>query len=380
MSFLVFNSSIMITLQEVHSQDEQSLGLRTPGQIEWQRGEYENTQRVKSVNMIDVISPVAMGEEVWRVWEHAQGLYEQPLVQVRGIVPVDDEGQLHAITQELSVAAESSSGRSNISGRIPFQIDGQAFGLYYMDIASQARRTYRDDNWMSHHQAIERGIQKRERFEQRPVPSGFRVAALEIAQGRLLDILTSSDMDLDPEALAAEIAELHRVSFAYPHDPAQQTAEGAFAIMSANPTLVAFDPDMRVASVGYLEQDTRFSFAGMRLIEPTYFTHPGEQYRRHGLSSHLRQATQQLVRHGYNSETYNGDPLIIFNESIRNTSFPLCIANGCRIAGTYDGSISGNLGDAYTAIGPANPEIGYMPMGLTYISDPRIELQLPGSY
>ena len=61
-----------------------------------------------------------------------------------------------------------------------------------------------------------------------------------------------------------------------------------------------------------------------------------------------------------------GDPMIVFNESIRHTSFPLCLENGCYLGG--------NLGDSYTAIGPANPDAGYMPMGLTYFIDPRIDI------
>lgn len=72
--------------------------------------------------------------------------------------------------------------------------------------------------------------------------------------------------------------------------------------------------------------------------------------------------------------------MIVFNESIRDSSFPLCLANDCRLAATRDMRISGNLGDAYTAIGPANPERGYMPMGLTYYPDPRVEAMLDDQF
>ena len=362
-----------------HREYDQSI-LKGTHHSEWDVTQYENTQRLKGVQMKDISSPVHMGEETWRLWEQAQDQYETPQVQTRAIIPLDEEGLLRRVQEELQEAAISTDGTACISGRIPFHIDDQSFGIYYFDIASGQRRAFRDAKWTEHKEAVRQGFDKRSRYEPRAVPPGYNISALEIVDGRLRDILSGQLLDVDMEDVAAQVAEVHRLAFEYPHDPAQQTPNGALAIMLSNPTLVAFDENRRVASVGYLEQDPRFTFAGIRLVEPTYFTHPGEQYRRHGLSSHLRQATQQLVRHSYNSQAYNGDPLIVFNESIRNTSFPLCIANGCRVAGTHDGSISGNLGDAYTAIGPANPEIGYMPMGLTYTADPRIELQLPGSY
>ncbi len=378
----MFNSPIMRGPHIYSGQNRESenyiLGILQ--RSEWDVTDYENTQRLKGVRMNDISSPIHVGEETWRLWEQAGNHYETPQVQTRAIIPIDEEGLLRRVQEELQEAALSTGGTARISGRIPFQIDEQAFGLYYVDIASGQRRAFRDTKWTEHNEAIRQGFDKRSRYETRAVPPGYNISALEIRDGKLRDILSGQWLEEDMEEIAAQVAGVHKLAFEYPHDPAQQTSEGALAIMMSNPTLVAFDIHRQVASVGYLEEDPRFTFAGIRLVEPTYFTHPGEQYRRHGLSSHLRQVTQQLVRHSYNSQAYNGDPLIVFNESIRNTSFPLCIANGCRVAGTTDGSISGNLGEAYTAIGPANPEIGYMPMGLTYTVDPRIELELEGSY
>lgn len=340
---------------------------------------YPETQRVKLVRFDELSSPLSTVEDAWNTWETAKDEYPSPLIQVRTVIPLDDQEELISRMEEIQLAAADEGANARIAGRIPLRLDEGQFGLYYVQIEAGSRPAYRAQS--GHVEAVQRGVDKRNRYVERALPPGFTTHAVEFANGRAVDLLRGEEMDIQAETLAQAIAGVHRLAFEYPHDPAQQTTEGALAILERNPVLIAVDHNrQQLASVAYLERDERFSLGGLALVEPTYFTHPGEEYRRHGLSSHLRKATQDLTRQSERIQVYNGSPILVFNESIRDTSFPLAIANNSRLAATHDLGIDGNLGDAYTAIGPANPEIGYMPMGLTYFPDPRIDARPHDSF
>ncbi|MEN9327509.1 MAG: hypothetical protein RI947_317 [Candidatus Parcubacteria bacterium] len=335
---------------------------------------YPETQRVKLARFDSVSSPIGAAEDAWGAWEAGKDTYATPLVQVRAVLPLADQDELAARVQELQDAAAAEGAHARIAGRIPLTLNDEAMGLYYVHIESADRPAYQAQS--AHTEAVQRGIEKKNRYVERALPPGFTTHAVEFARGGAFDILEGQELDINIDTLAEAIAGVHRLAFEYPHDPAQQTTEGARAILERNPVLIAVDHNRRqLASVAYLERDDRFTLGNIALVEPTYFTHPGEEYRRHGLSSHLRQATQALTRQSGNISVYNGSPMLVFNESIRDTSFPLAIANSSRLAATHDLRIDGNLGDTYTAIGPANPDIGYMPMGLTYFPDPRIDMR-----
>lgn len=179
----------------------------------------------------------------------------------------------------------------------------------------------------------------------------------------------------EEEEITEEIIRVHSNAFAYAHDSSQRERGGILSIIEHNPTVVAYHKENReLAALGYLEKDDRFSFNNLNLVEPTYFTDP--KYEKNGLSMHLRKATQRLLDMSNQIDVYNNQPVIVFNESIRITSFPLALQSGCELGGEIDTSITGDLGDAYTYIGPANPQTGLMPLGVTYYIDPRIRSKI----
>ena len=174
-------------------------------------------------------------------------------------------------------------------------------------------------------------------------------------------------ISVSPIELAHKLVTVHRRAFASTHDPDQQDPYKVLEIISANPTIAAVSSTGDIAAVGLFQKDNRFTFAGIQLVEPTFFTDP--TFEGKGLSTALRQETVRQI--GSGSFT---DPTLIFGESIRGSSFGLCLANDFLLGG--DGNtISGDLGDAYAKIGNASGgNIGLMPMGLTYLIDPRLKV------
>ncbi len=322
---------------------------------------YENTQRIKSVLFEPTTTERAI-YELSAIWSDGKMRYETPLVQVRAILPIEEELDLISQTNNLSVNIQAS-----VNGRIPFQINNQNYGLYYLQAESNQRRAYRHENHLAHEQAVELGLQKRRGHEIRPIPAGYSIHAIEFINNNAIDLFTGNGVSICLDHLANEIVRVHKRAFDYPHDPAQRTLQGARDIISNNPIVLALNPSGCVASVCYLERDNRFTFGNIALVEPTYFTDPKEEGK--GLSSLLRQTVKMIVEI---DRGYNGSPILVFNESIRHSSFPLCLENGFHLAGDLK-TISGDLGEAYTAIGLANPNAGCMPLGLTYLGDPRIE-------
>ncbi len=326
------------------------------------RSFYENTQRVKSV-FFEPISPEIAVRELSDIWYAGRTRYDTPLVQVRAVIPTCNESDLISQTNNLNPSVEAK-----VNGRIPFQIDNQEYGIYYLQADTSQRKAYTHKDQLAHDQAVKLGLDKRRNHEARPIPQGYSIHAVEFMNGYAVDLLSGVQLNISVDELSREIIGVHERAFNYPHDPAQRTIEGAREILLNNPTVFALNSTGHVASVCYLERDTRFRFGNIALIEPTYFTDPQEEGL--GLSSLLRQTVRILVEI---DRRYRGSPMIIFNESIRHSSFLLCLENGYHLAGTDNLSISGNLGEAYTAIGPANPDAGYMPLGLTYLTDPRIK-------
>lgn len=322
---------------------------------------YENTQRVKSV-IFEPTTPADAVNELRDIWRAGSARYETPLVQVRAILPRTNESELISLTNELC-----PNIKATVNGRIPFQINNHEYGIYYLQADSTQRSAFKHRNHILHEQAVSLGMDKRRSHEVRPIPSGYSIHAVEFINGNAVDLLSGESLNITLDELSKEIIDVHERAFEYPHDPTQRTMDGAREILLNNPTVFALNPSGHVASVCYLERDSRFTFENIALIEPTYFTDPSEEGL--GLSSLLRQTVRMLVEI---DRGYDGSPMIIFNESIRHTSFPLCLENGFLLAGNLE-TISGNLGEAYTAIGLANPDVGYMPLGLTYLTDPRID-------
>lgn len=358
----------------MNRESEQQIGELSTKPYSSERA-YPETHRVKKVLFSQEISATHAMTELERSCRWAGHLYQDPLVQVRFILPLSEEEQL----LDTATAFHAFGNTARVNGRIPFQGRGREVALYYIQSESLDRPSYIPVSQTSHEEALEKGRIIRNRSIP-TLPEGFEIAVIEFINGHARDILHDQPYEnLCQEELAIQLALAHRDSFQYPHDFAQQTEEGVMEILNANPVIFAIDRNENaIASVGYLEADPNFSYSDITLIEPTYFTRP--RYEGKGLSSLLRKATQNLVNHSQDIIRYNGAPLLVFNESVRTTSFPLSFGNGCELAGTADLRISGNLGDAYTAIGPANPDVGFMPMGLTYFADPRIALPLTDNF
>lgn len=338
--------------------------------------EYAETRRVKTVAFDDITTVASAISQLQDSCRRAESLFPDPLVQTRVILPVNEQGKLLNSVQNLCI----SRAKPQVVGRIPFHVDGETVAIYTIQAEYAGRPTFTPSSVISFEEMVQRGMQRRHLNHPQALPEGFVLYAVEFTGGCAHDTLRQTPLsNIDHEELAFKLAETHKECFTYPHDPAQQNPEEVAHIITENPVLIIMDTqNEQIASVGYLEQDTRFTFGNIALIEPTYFTHP--DYERKGFSSQLRQATQQLARDSERVLSYRGQPMLIFNESVRHTSFPLSIENGCDLAATADLQISGNLGDSYTAIGDANPDIGFMPMGLTYFADPRIAIELPDRY
>jgi hypothetical protein len=347
---------------------------RLPQGLNPDRNHHNETQRVKSVFFAEPITSLAATAELVDIWSASKKSYITPLAQVRAILPYHQEESLILKMRDLQDKIEGDAVKVGIIGRIPFQLGNDVFGIYYLQIESKTRKTFSGEGYMAHSDAVVLGFNKRQNHRPAIIPDGFSIHAIGFAGHQPLDYLTGERLNFNLNQLSYEIAQVHSSTFEYAHDPAQRTVDGAREILQNNPTLIAVDRRGKIASVGYLERDPRFTFGNIALVEPTYFTL--SEYRSLGLSSLLRQTAMRLVKMDRKVSAYNDSPMIIFNESIRHTSFPLCIANGYSLAGTQDLTIPGDLGNAYTAIGKANPDAGYMPLGLTYATNPHLETGL----
>lgn len=327
--------------------------------------EYHNTQRVKTVRFDRPYAPEEITGVLLDAWNIAGERYPTPLAQVRAIMPVSQEPVL--LEQLAEVSQRVSDSNVAVVGRVPFKVNRRNYGLYYCH-AESPRPAFPSSR--SHEASIQYGLERRARRQEREFPSGFNLQVVEFANAVARNPLSGETTQLDMRNLAQQLVALHKICFAYPHDPSQQTEEGMMEILSNNPVAFITDPNNQIASAVLLERDDRFTFGNIALVEPTYFTHPGGEYREHGLSSFLRDTVQRLVQNSSAIESYRRDPILLFTESIRHISFHLCLETGFPLAG--DGKvITGNLGN-YTLIGDANPDTGYMPMGLTYYRDPRL--------
>lgn len=336
--------------------------------------EYPATQRIKSAMWGHPVTSKTALREMQGIWTSASQRFDTPLAQVRCILPTSEQQNILEAMGKFHQNISRDNSHASVVAKIPFVIEGEEYAIYYLQAESGDRPSYPLERGYTHEQAVDHGLSRRG-VKRSLLSEGFSLHAVEFVNTEGKDIFTQRPLPVSMTTLAEQLADVHRQSFAYPHDKAQQTSEGVQEILTHNPIMYITDPEGVIAAVGFLEQDTDFALGGGALIEPTYFTSPDERYRRHGLSSHLRQAVQQLALQPESFTAYGERPLVIFNESVRETSFPLCLANGYHLSG--DAQIPGNLGRAYVAIGPANPQTGFMSMGSTYFRSPQLGVQHP---
>ena len=319
-----------------------------------------STQRIKPVLFEEVSDPWALTNTANRAWDQARRELDYPLIQVRGVVPM-------ALERELIREVEGS-GPFAVVARIPFNIDREPAAIYYVQAEVNGRPGYKfadDDLNISHRQALARASEKMNRGF-KILPDGYTVRSMiPDSSGSRMQATNDKHFFMDTPELAKVLVETHKACFEYPHDSNQQDVYEVEKTLRNNPIVLAFDVRDNVVAVGYIEKDKRFTLGnGLTLVEPTYWTLP--THRHAGASYHLRQAAKDL----YDQE----GNIICFGESVRSTSFVLILASGYELAGTDDLAITGNLGDAYTAIGPANPGVGYIPMGASFHTSSNIRV------
>ncbi len=292
------------------------------------------------------------------------------LTQIRVIMP-DVEGT--DLARHIHAANDPGISTS-VNGRIPIPGTGQS--LFYITTENPSRASYNLEG-ISHEQAVAKGMRGRElrnnsgwveQTKSELVRNGITVHAVDFTSG--IDMLTGRSLELDGqqpdiEVIASQLASLFSLGFEYSHDPAQQTTARQRAILESSPVLLA-RKNGQVIAAGVMETDSKFDFQGWKLVEPTFVTQPGNEYRGIGISSVLRHEMRNLINSANYLQCYG--PTIVFCESIRASSGPLSIANGYDLAAHSESGISGNLGEAYTYIGPANPNTGMVPMLQTYVA------------
>ena len=328
----------------------------------------EPTQRVKGANFSRVTTVEETDHILNLLWQEAEQ-FAQPLTQARVIMPLTEEEHL------LEAVPKFNGTLRLVNGRIPFSVDGQGLAIYYLQESVDRKRYSFGEagKELTHQEAVERGYNKRLAFDpKRVIDDQFSIQVDDYSGEEGVNILTGDKSNLPKGQFIDQLIQVHKRAFAYPHDESQRQEAGIREILDNNPIITGYDNQNQIiASVGFWEADSKFDFGGIKLVEQTYFTDPN--YEKNGLSIAMRKATQDLVINSKEIAVYGKKPVIIFNESIRATSFPLCLQVGCDLGGSIEaGFISGDLGDAYTYIGPANPRTGLMPMGLTYFIDPRI--------
>lgn len=336
--------------------------------------EQPSTERVKLLSGEAPIDSFTAWSTTLNMWSHAKVIeMANPLVQHRCIVPLSDEHTLSKYQQDIQHQL-GDDVRVWIPGGIPYRVNGDNFGLYYLHIADNERIQYQvqnDPSNMTHAEAVNRGMVGRGK-PSKQLPTNISVATVADIEGRLVQVCGNAPIDLDEGHLIDALRWAHESSFAYPHDPNQRTESGIRNILTHNPITFAYDRKMeRVAGAAFLEKDCTFTHGGIALVEPTYFT-PSD-YGRHGISSALRRANMELCAQSIPG-FYGGKPVIIFNESIRGSSFGISLANRCSLPGGAIGRFDGDLGNTYTYIGPANPKTGLMPMGLTYTMNKSLKV------
>lgn len=327
----------------------------------------ETTQRLK---LIDGDAPTvaarawAQTRNLWHLASTREG-FASPLVQYRCILPREEEECLIKYQSELQDYLGNST-RVWIPGGIPYQVNGEQFGLYYLQMASPDRHQYSFPDVtqnITHTEAVARGLMGRNR-PQKQLPDNIAIVTIADIGGQIVQICDNEPIGLSEDALIEALIRAHRTSFDFPHDKGQRTKEGLRSIMTSNPLTFAYDRETTdIAGVGILERDERFTHGGIALVEPTYFTDP--RYRQHGISGALRRETQRIFTRP-NEAIYGGRSTIVFNESIRPTSFGISLASGSYLPSGFGDNFDGKLGEAYTYLGPANPCSGLMPMGLTH--------------
>lgn len=300
------------------------------------------------------------------------------LVQGRFVLPISQEQQLLNMSMDLNQTYEDND-YLRVNGRIPFvdPTSGQILGLYYLTHESPFRAKYHFSEPLggrpmniNHRQAVMRAhVEGIKPASGRDLPEIEILALRADKTGEMIDYLNHGNTGISLSDLAWQLARLHRTCFEYAHDDNQATEAGQREILENNPVVVALHHDQLVA-VGLIEGDDSFNF-GVHLSEPTYYTHP--DFQRQGISTSLRIAVDQLIDNPRYLVEHGST--IVFSESIRAISFLASLRSGNAIAAIIDprypnrqvlGPIDGNLGNAYTYIGPANPHTGLMPMGLSF--------------
>jgi len=340
----------------------------------------ESTHRVKGKRFDSVTrDPESLIKDVLSLWSVGTREFQNPLVQARHVCPIDQEAELLELVSERNAILPSDS-QVRVNGRIPFMDPDtdEHLAIYFTSIEDSSRAQFNSPNQVDHGTAIQTFMEKG-LSEPRPLPEGVEIRAIrELQDGEIYDYLSDEVLEeMDTETVARQLAELHTQSFAHAHDRSQTKPSGQSEILKENPVIVAIDTTTNeIVAAGLMEQDTDFNF-GITLTEPTFYT--ARDYRRQGISTHLRKTMQHLIdMPTYFNRGYQ--PTIIFNESIRGSSFIGSLRAGCKLSGDLQATgdsngIDGNLGNAYTYIGPANPETGLMPMGLTHWTSNSIRVE-----
>lgn len=302
------------------------------------------TERVK-IAVPGITSPADVASCVPLAWQTAQKVgFQHPLIQVRAVLPVSQKDDL------LAAVAERGA---EVNGEIRLLHSETPHAIYYIQKEDPRRLRYQfqnPDKDITHEEALQRA-------GARGITIYTSDLNYHIETFHPSGVSSVTGREMDTAMLAEELVDSHQRCFAYAHDSAQQDVNSVHGIIENNPLVVAFRRDGRVAAVGLMERDEKFTgLPDLRVYEPTFWTLPED--RRKGLSIGLRQAMMALV--DCMGKT------IFYSESVRPTSFQTSLRAGCRYGG--------NLGDAYTAIGPANPESGLMPMGLTYYTSRDITI------
>ncbi len=332
-------------------------------EVPWDLYIQETTQRIKSVCFDRPSAPDNIGLRSWEIWEEARREFSNPLVQVRAIMPMAQEGELLNYVAQIHEEVQRGDAEAWVPARIPLD-DNMA--IYYAQIACNRRPSYQNGHSITHEEAVAQALEKGP-TKRRPLPEGFSTKVLEWpnCHAHACDILTNNEEPLGMEEIARDIAELHRRTFKHPHDPEQQTVDGVCRILENNPVGLVLNPNGGVVSAAIWEQDKRL--ASLVFAEQTYLTDLDPNYQGHGFSSDLRHATRRLTKESDKISVYGGRKVLPYVESITGTSFILSLRNGFQLAGTPNGRITGNLGKAYTAIGDAFWENGGLhSMGVTF--------------
>jgi hypothetical protein len=325
-----------------------------------------STQRIKPVLFDQISNPSVLVDTAGEAWEYATKQLGHPLVQVRGVMQV-------ALEREL-MKQVSEKGPFNVVARIPFNYENEPVAIYYVQAQQENRPSYKFKEGyknISHEEALRRALEKAARgFD--ALPDGYSIKRLiPDSDGNKMNAVNDGEFNVGVGELAKILVNTHKACFDYPHDVNQEDVNAVSETLRNNPLVVALDASENVAAVGYIEKDPRFTLdRNITLVEPTYWTVP--EHRRGGLSHHLRLEAKRLY-----DEIGN---IISFGESVRPTSFVLILASGYSLSGTSDLSISGNLGNSYTAIGPANPASGYISMGASYYTSSNIRANLDNGY